>query len=86
MIIQKPFTPRRILAILYGFILLGFLIFLVFGPGGIMKETILQFFIFSLFISALSIALLYYGFCGSGELNIGLINPINPDQDDQNPE
>jgi hypothetical protein len=81
--IQTPFTAKRILAIVLGIVILGFLAIMLFSPSNV-KDTAGQTWMMSGVMLALSIGLIYYGLIGGKEPEVGMIQKSNKDaKDDQ---
>lgn len=80
--IHKPFTGKRILAIILGAIVLGFLAFMLFTPGSSVKDTAGEMAMISGFMGALSLALFLYGIFGGKEPEIGIIPKAKKDEKD----
>lgn len=77
--IQKPFTAKRILAIVLGVIILGFLVVMLLSPGNA-NDTAGELWMVSGLMLALSIGLLYFGLMGGKEPEIGMIQKTKKDE------
>ena len=74
--IQKPFTSKRILAIVLGIILFGFDAYMIYAPG-IDKDTAGEMFMMVVFMGAMGLSLILYGVFGGKEPEIGIIKKNN---------
>ncbi len=79
--IQKPFTAKRILAVVLGIVILGFLAIMLFSPGDV-KDTGGEIWMMSGVMLALGIGLIYYGLMGGKEPEIGMIQKTKKDETD----
>jgi uncharacterized membrane protein len=70
--IQKPFTAKRILAIVLGIIVLGFLVIMLSSMKSV-NDTAGQLFMVGGFMFTLGVALILYGLWGGKEPEIGII-------------